>query len=305
MPAHGQEEADAAALTKLESSVSLGAGIVTGNERDRSLFGQYNGLRENRGHLLLDLDYVNRDDATGFWTTLRGRNLGLDSRDVGLSLGRQGDWRFSAEYSELVHREIRTINTGMLNAGSTTPTVVLITPGTGSDLDLQMKRKALGLSGDKWISAGLQLEVSFRNEDKDGARLWGRGYDCASYVCTTTQNAANTRWAVLMVPEPVNFNMKQVEAKLNFTGDRLFVSGGYYGSFFSNANGNVAPTVPNQLYGPTGLVATLNPAAAGGTSLQNVLQSPMALPPDNQAHQFYLSGNYAWTPKTRSTFKLA
>ena len=304
-PAYGQEAADAAALTRPDSVVSLGAGLATGSERDRSLFGQYNGLREHRGNLLLEFDYVKRDDATGTWTTLRGRNLGLEIPELGFSVQRQGDWRISGEYNEIVHRETRTINTGMLGAGTTTPTIVLIAPGSGSDLNFDMKRKVLGLSGDKWITSGLQFEVSFRNEDKDGTRLWGRGYDCAAYVCTGTQNATNTRWAVLMVPEPVNFNMKQIDAKMNFTNEKLFVSAGYYGSFFTNSNGNVTPAVPNQLYGPTGLPATLNPAAAGGTSLQNVLQLPMALPPDNQAHQFYVSGNYAWTPKVRSTFKAA
>lgn len=305
-PAYGQEAADAAALAKPESSVSLGAGLATGSSRERSLFGQYNGLREHRGNLLLDFDYVNRNDATGLWTTLRGRNLGLEIPELGFTVQKQGDWRISADYNEIVHHEIRTINTGLLGAGTTTPTVVRISPpGSGSDLNLEMKRKALGVSGDKWISSGIQFEASFRNEDKDGARLWGRGYDCAAYVCTTTQNAANTRWAVLMIPEPVNFNSKQVDAKLNFTNEKLFVSAGYYGSFFTNYNGNVRATVPPQLNGPTGLLATLNPAAPGGTSLQNVLQSPMALPPDNLAHQLYVAGNYAWTPKVRSTFKAA
>jgi MtrB/PioB family decaheme-associated outer membrane protein len=305
-PAHGQEAADAAALAKPDSSVSLGAGLATGSERDRSLFGQYNGLREHRGNLLLDLDYVNRDDATGMWTTLRGRNLGLETPEIGFSLQRQGDWRISADYNEIVHHEIRTINTGLLSAGTATPTVVRITPpGSGSDLNLEMKRKGIGLSGDKWITSGIQFETTFRNEDKDGARLWGRGYDCAAYVCTSTQNAANTKWALLMLPEPVNFNTKQIDAKLNFTSKKLFVSAGYYGSFFTNSNGNLTATVPPQLNGPTGQLATLDPAAPGGTSLQNVLQSPVALPPDNRAHQFYVAGNYLWMPKLRSTFKLA
>jgi len=303
--AHAQEAADATALKRPDSTVALGGGIASGTPRDRSIWGQYNGLRENDANLLLDFDYVRRDDATGTWTTLRGRNLGLDSRDIAFGYQRQGDWRIGLDYSELVHHEIRTINTGMLGAGSTTPTVVLIAPGTGQDLNFELKRKAIGLAGDKWISSGVQMELSFRNEDKDGTRLWGRGYDCASFVCTGTQNAANTRWAVLMIPEPVNFNMKTVDAKLNFITEKLFVSAGYYGSFFGNEFGNVTPSVPNQLRGPTGLTATLNPAAAGGTSLQGVLQLPMALPPDNQAHQAYLSGNYAWTPTTRSNFKLA
>lgn len=304
-PARAQES-DAAALVRPDSSARLGVGITPGSERDRTIFGQYNGLRDGSTHLLLDIDYAKRDDATGMWTIVRGRNLGLESRDGGVTLQKQGDWRFNADFSETVHREIRTINTGMSGAGTTNPAVVrLAAPGTGSDLDLNLKRKAFGLSGDKWISNSLQFEVAFKNEDKVGTRLWGRGYDCAAYVCTGTQDATHQKWAMLPVPEPVSFNTKQIDAKVNFTSGKLFVSGGYYGSFFTNANGNVTPTVPASLNGPTGVLTPLNPAVAGGTSLQGVLQTPMALYPDNQAHQFYLSGNYAWTPKTRSTFKLS
>jgi MtrB/PioB family decaheme-associated outer membrane protein len=305
-PAYAQNAADQAAPAKPESTISVGASAASGDARDRTIFGQYNGLRDDRGNLLLDLDYVGRDAGSGLWTRIYGHDLGLDSRELGISVQKQGDWRFSAGYNEIVHHEIRTINTGMLGAGSATPEIVrLATPGTGSDVDLSLKRKALTLSGDKWVSGNMQIELSFKNEDKDGSRLWARGYDCASYVCTTTQNATNTRWALLLVPEPVNFNTKQLEAKLNFKGQSLFVTAGYYGSFFTNSNGSVNPTVPNQLNGPTGALVTLDPAAAGGTSLQNVLQLPMALYPDNQAHQLYVAGNYEFMPKLRSTFKLA
>ena len=309
-PAQAQEDATGG-LRIPQSWISLGDGYVTGGARERSIWGQYNGLREHRNNLLLDADLIRRNEATGFWTIIRGRDLGLETPELGVTLQRQGDWRFNADYTEIVHHEIRTVNTGMLNAGSTNPTVTVIAPGAGQDLDFQLKRKALGLSGDKWVSRGVQFELAFRNEDKDGARLWGRGYDCANYVCSGAalpQSATNQRWAVLMIPEPVNFNTKQIDARVNFSGDRYLISAGYYGSFFSNTNGNVAPNVPNQLYGPLGPAGglrTLNPAAAGGTSLQGVLQLPMALYPDNQAHQFYVSGNYAWTQKTRSTFKLA
>lgn len=315
-PALAQQSPEVTALAKPDSSASVGVVGASGDEHDRTIFGQYNGLRENDFNLLLDFDYVMRNDGTGQWTVIRGRNLGLDSREVGITLQKQGNWRLSADYSELVHHEIRTINTAMVGAGTTTPSIVRLgTAGTGSDVDLSLKRKGLGLGGDLWISKNMQLEVTFKNEDKDGARMWARGYDCASYVCTTTQNATNTKWALIPVPEPVNFNTKQIDARFNYIGEKFLLSAGYYGSFFTNSNGNVAPIVPNQLnnavlFPNTGL-ATLDPAAAagqfptGGTSLQNVLQSPMALYPDNQAHQLYVSGNYAFTPKTRSTFKLA
>jgi hypothetical protein len=81
---------------------------------------------------------------------------------------------------------------------------------------------------------------------------------------------------------------------------------------YSNSLGNISPVVPNSLYGGNGaLVPALYPAvgnniiAGGGTSLQNVLQLPMALQPDSQAHNFRSRGNYAFTPTTKATFKYA
>ncbi len=303
-PAHAEDGDDIAQLTKPESSIGVGVSAASGGEKDRALFGQYNGLRKNSVNLLLDLDYVKRDDATGTWTTIRGRNLGLDSRELGFSMQKQGDWKFSADYSELVRHDPRTINTGLAGAGTTTPSVNLLSaPGTGSELNLELKRKGLGLGGEKWITPNLQLEVNFKNEDKDGARLFGRGFTCPSGaapspICTTMASGVN-QWALLMLPEPINSTTRQFDGKLNYSGEKLMLSGGYYGSFYINSNDTLTPTIPGTLNNPLGAPTTLN------AGLRGILGLPMALPPDNQAHQLYLSGSYAFTPKTRSTFKLA
>jgi MtrB/PioB family decaheme-associated outer membrane protein len=310
-----------AQLTQPESAISVGGAAVSGDPKERAIWGQYNGMRDQDAYFLLDFDFIKRDDKTGTWTNIMGRNLGLDTRELGFSMNRQGDWKVGLDYSELVHREIRTINTGLIGAGTTTPQVVRLqdasglgTPGSGSDLNLEMKRKKAGVDVDKWINPAFQVQFSFKNEDKDGARLWGRGYECASYVCATGQSATNQRWATLMLPEPVNSNIKQIEAKMNYRGQKLGLTGGYYGSIYTNYNGNLQATVPgslNNAFNSTGLAVPLSAAAAagvnpaGGTSLQNVLQLPMALPPDNQAHQLYLTGDYAFTPTTRSNFKLS
>ncbi len=290
---------DVAALTQPQSSFGAGVAVLSGHQGDRSIFGQFNGMREHGGYLDLDIDLVKRDDSTGTWTILKGRDLGLDSRELSFTVNKQGDWKFGGDYSELVHREIRTVNTGVTGIGSTVLTDTrLATPGSGTDEHLQLKRTRLGLSGDKWINPGLQFQVSFKNEDKEGARFWARGYECASYVCSNTQSAANQRWALLFLPEPVDSNTKQVEARLNYHTDKLFVSGGYYGSFYTNSNGNVRMNVSAPLNGSTGLpVASVSPLA--------VLNLPMALPPNNEAHQFYVDGNYRFTSKTRANFKLA
>ncbi|MBL0125686.1 MAG: MtrB/PioB family outer membrane beta-barrel protein [Betaproteobacteria bacterium] len=303
-------------LTTPDSSVTIGVGGVDGDEKDRAQYGMFNGMRKDSGYLLFDLDYATRDNATGTWTTLQGRNLGLSNRELRGGMQKQGDWKVYGEYNEIIRYSPFSVNTAMQNAGSTKPIVIAIpVAGTGNDLDFKLQRKAASAGMEKWLSPNLKFEATIKSEDKDGTRMWGRGYDCAGYVCgsstTTAINQANfLKNAILMIPEPINSNIKQFDAKFVFHDEKMNLTAAYYGSFYTNENGNISPVVPNSLYGGNQtLVAALYPAvgtniiAGGGTSLQNVLQSPMALQPDNQAHQFSLAGNYAFSPKVKATFK--
>ena len=114
--------------------------------------------------------------------------------------------------------------------------------------------------------------------------------------------AANGSWAVLLTPEPIDSRTQQLEAKLNFAGNTLAMTGGYYGSFYVNNNGSMSPIVPGAL----NRGALWNGCATAGCStVQQLASSSVALPPDNQAHQLYLSGNYAFSQDTRSNFKVA
>ncbi len=301
-PAHADDASDYAKLTQLESSASVGAAVSSGDSKDRSLFGEYNGLRKDDANLLLDFDYVKRDDKTGTWTVIRGRDLGLDTPELDFTLNRQGNWKFSADYEEIVKHDPRTINTGMAGAGTTTPTISLLaTPGSGQDVNLELKRQRLGLNVDKWITPSLQVQVSFKNEDKTGAVLWGKGFACTSSAAPGCAggSATTTGFALLLLPQPVDSRTDQIEAKLNYHTEKLFLSGGYYGSFYTDNNGTLTPSVPGTLNNGLGVA---HPLSAG---LQGILNLPMALWPDNQAHQFYVDGTYAITPKVRSTFNLS
>lgn len=300
-PARAEEAEDITQLTKPDSSASVGLGRVSGDNKERAFFGQYNSMRYRDNYLLLDVDSVKRDDASGTWTILQGRHLGLSDRDLRFTQQKQGDWRYYADYSQLSRYSPRTINTGLQGAGSTNPSVVLLSaPGAGSELDLKIKREAIGLGLDKWLTPRLQFEVSAKNEDKEGARLFGKGFACsAAWVTDGVCTASTTQWALLMLPEPIKSTTRQIEAKLNFSGDKLLLSGGYYGSFYTNAFGTLRPNVPGTLTNPLGTPTALD------AGLRNTLALPMALPPDNEAHQFYLSGNYAVSQKTRATFKYA
>ena len=305
-PAWGQDDAVAQLAKPDVGVVSVGAGGITGDPKDRSLFTQYNGLHKDDAYFLLDFDYIVRDDATGTWTIVQGKDLGLDTREVRFLYGPQGRYKVYGEYWELTRWYPRTINTSEQGIGSNNLGISLLpTPGTGQDVDLKTKRKRLGLGGEYWLGKSLMLEATFTSEDKDGARLWGRGFTCPSGaaptpVCSALASGAN-QWALLMVPEPISSNTKQVEVKLNWIGDRFTLIGGYYGTFYNNDYASLTDTITGNLN--NGLGVPMSPALTPG--LRNILQLPMALPPDNQAHQFNLDGNYAFTNTTRANFKYA
>ena len=297
-------------LTKPSSEVSIGAAAVSGSPRERSLFGQYNGLRKEDAYLLLDADIVRRDEATGTWTMLYARDLGLDSREARVQWDRQGNFKIYGEYWQLARWYPRTVNTGLEGAGTTMPVVnALSAPGAGGNLDLKTERKRAGAGAEKWFGRHLLLEASFTNETKEGARLFGRGFTCPSGaaptgVCTALASGAN-QWALLMLPEPIDSTTRQFEFKATWLGERFSVTGGYYGSFYDNHNGALVNSINGNLVNGLGL-----PMGQGGgvpltAGLRGILSLPMALPPDNEAHQVYVSGNFAITPTTRANFKYA
>ena len=305
--AWAQDEA-ADRLAKPDAArVSVGGAALSGDAKDRSLFTQYNGLRKQDAYFLLDFDYIVRDEATGTWTIVQGKDLGLDTREVRFLYGPQGKWQIHGEYWELTRYYPRTVNTSVQGIGTTNLAVSrLATPGTGQDVDLRTERKRLGLGGETWFGRNLMLQASFTTEDKDGARLWGRGFTCPSGaaptpVCTALATGAN-QWALLMLPEPVSSNTRQVDIKLNWIGERFNLAGAYYGSFYNNDYASLTDTISGNLNNGLGAPMT-SPALTAG--LRNILQLPMALPPDNQAHQLSLDGSYAFSNTTRANFRYA
>ena len=165
---------------------------------------------------------------------------------------------------------------------------------------MKTKRSGLGVGFTKQITRALQFDIDLKSEDKEGSRLFGIGMNCPSPVapgCGTT-TGINAGWATLLVPEPVNSRHSQIEARVSYALEKLRVHAGYYGSFYRNTYATLNPAVPGRLNNPIGSLLPLN------TGLQGILNQPVALAPDNQAHQLDLSGSYDFTGTTRGTFKL-
>ena len=265
-----------------------------GSAKDRSLVGQYNGWSNKDAELLLDFESIERDEASGTWTQVEGRNLGMDNREVRFSRDVQGQWKVAGEYSEQVRHDPLTIHTGMQGIGTTTPVANLIALGAGSEVNLDLKRRGLTLGVLKWLSPNLTIEANVKSEDKTGTRLSGIGGYCSNAISPICTGAATTVAALFLLPEPVNSVTQQIEGEIHYFNDKLSLTGGYYGSFYKNSNSTVA----------LGVGGVLNANATEALLAANLGQ-PLALPPDNQAHQLYVSGTYAFDPANRANFKLA
>ena len=260
-------------LIRPGSTVNFGAGYLSS---DGARFGQYSGVRDEGAYGLLNADILNRNDATGIWFKFMGRNLGLDNRELRLEHSRQGSWGYFIDFSQTPRYEPFTVNTAVSGIG--TPNLTVPTASTaGSPALFKTERTAVGFGLNKLFAGNLDLQLHFRNEDKDGARLFGRG---------TRSTSAG---AFEFTPEPINFTSRQFGATLGYNGKQLQLSGGYYGTLYVNHN--------------TALNITGGSSIGGGNALNTY--TPITLPPDNQSHQLFFTGGYSLTPTTRGTFKAA
>lgn len=259
---------------KPASEFSLGAGYVS---KDNRRFGQYTGMRDEGLYGLIDFNIVKRDDATGTWLKFLGRNVGLDHRELRFDHNRQGNWGYFLEFSQIPRYEPYTVTTAVTGIGTPNLTIPAATTA-GLPFELKTRRDRIGLGFDKQLPGNWNVQVRFRNEEKDGARLWARGTTGGGVVGGPV--FGNFEFA----PEPINSTTRQLEATVGYIGERLQLSGGYYGTLYNNQYNGLNFT--------------------GGLAALSTF-TPIGLPPDNQSHQLHLSGGYSFTPTTRGTFKIA
>jgi len=143
-------------------------------------------------------------------------------------------------------------------------------PSRSVELGIEREKLRAGFFAN--LMPGLDFKIEFKNEDKTGTRPFGFGSQ------------------PLFLVEPIDSTTRQLEATLNFKNGNLQLSGGYYGSWYENAN--------------TLLWGRVNGAASPGTTA-SPNPVPLSQPLDNMAHQFFVDGGYNFTPSTRGTFKLS
>jgi len=272
------DDEDLKQLSKPRSGINFGASYLA---NDNARFGQYTGLRNEGAYGIFNVDITKRIEDTGTWFKIIGRNLGLQNRDVRLEHSRQGSWSYFIDYSQTPRYEPFTVNTAVTGVGSAHLDVPT-SPTAGNPVQLKTERQAVSFGMNKRFLGNFELQVHFRNEEKDGARIFGRGNRLGPPIPSVVGGYE-------FLADPINYTTRQFGASIDYNGKQLQLSGGYYGTMFNNKNAALTIT---------------GGSSVGGIYAPN-LYTPIVLPPDNQSHQAFLSGGYSFTPTTRGTFKAA
>lgn len=200
-------------FTKPDSSVDVGAGYVSDNAR---AFNPYIGFNDRGPVGLLGVDLVTRDDATGTWFTLKGRDLGTETRELRLEHNRQGSWGYFIDLGRTPYYDPLVINTRVRIDSPGAQTVGGL--AQSRPLEVGTRRDTIKLGAAKTLIGGFDVEVNFRNEEKTGEQIFGQGF-------FGPFNYLNN---------PVNTTTRQLDVVLNYVSERLQLTGGYYGTEFFN-----------------------------------------------------------------------
>jgi MtrB/PioB family decaheme-associated outer membrane protein len=297
------------ALTQPTNLFEIGGLYV---DDSSSKFGEYNGLDKEGGYAIANFELYGGGGAeSAFRWRVLGTDLGLDTRNILAEMGVQGLYRITIGYDEIPHRYPDTYTTIFNGVGSTsltlpagypaastrlsvtntaagilanwnniqTPNATATTVGGGpafvipanmhkADVGTERKKTNLGFSFE--LPMGWQFKASAKHEDKDGTKLTG-------------VNIGRFNGVSAIVPEPISSSTDQVDISLGWIGERGYFTLGYYGSIYRN---------------DINLWTVENPGA--NNSVMNNVARLMGYP-DNEMHQFNLSGRYNFTPTTRLT----
>ena len=277
------DDQEAAALKMPKSTVELG---ISNTDRSSAKFGEYNGYNKSGdtfvgGFNLRGGNAYGDSGGTTRWSVV-GSDLGLTTRALGGTISDQGRWNLGVYYDELRHALSDTYQTpyrGTMGGNvwtlapgfGTTSNTTTMTAGQRAALmpmDINSTRKNSSISAGLNLNNQWALKFDFNHLDQSGAKLMGIG---------SMSNSGASSEFVSILPSPTNYRTDTVNMALNWTGEKGHAAASYYGSYFHNGYDRIQ----FQTY-------------AGANNMQTV-----STPPDNDFHQFNLSGGYALLAKTK------
>ncbi len=258
------------------SDIELGIGYVSD---DAYFFGRYNGLQTEGPYLVGDIDAREFSDDGRYWS-IRGTNLGLESRYLRLEGGKQGSHKFFLEWDELPNYMNNTGQTPFNGVGTDNLTL----PSGYSDInnvdtylrgfELQTKRERIKAGAAFVPTQSWLFDIDFSHENKQGVEAIGGATVTSGSIMTVGSTTTS------LLPEPIDYDTNQVNATLHYAGDQGQVDLKYHASFFNNSYQSLTWQNP---------------------FLTSTVAGSMALAPDNEFHQLSLTGGYTLPYRSRLT----
>jgi len=289
MPAQA-EDTEATALMMPTNFVEFGALYDSENSNK---FGEYTGLTDKGGYVIGNFSVRGGDaygdgNGTTRWL-IDGYDLGLTSRSLDASMSNQGQWSLGIGYDELQHNLTDGYQTPYIGemggnsfvlpsnfgkVGSTPPSATVgTTPGSNNanflsknqldafhTVDVYTNRKNTSFNAGYTFNPQWDIKFDFNHLDQSGAKLMAFGLNGAG-------GGTNTGEKITVLPTPTNYQTDTVNLALNWKGDKGFLSGSYFGSFFhddyeswsaqsfwTGVNNNVMTTAPSNEFQQLNLI---------------------------------------------------
>lgn len=312
------EDSDVTALTHPTNSVEIGGAYVSTNS---AKFGEYNGLNKQNADLIGNFSLRGGNvynsfeggDGTRRWD-INGTDLGTTSRAINGNVGDQGKWSVGIGYDELRHNISDTYhspfigamggnnftlpaNFGAINTATiqgsvngvaykSAPGANVLTPAqqaylNGNATDVHTNRDNTTLNAKYIYDSNWNASFDYNHLKQTGAKLMGVAGDQINGITTGFAAAGQTP---IVIMNPTNYTTDNLNAALNWAGDKAYASASYFGSFFRDANNGVSFSNPFVKTGASGALAT---------------QDTMSTMPSNDLHQLNLNGGYHFTPATK------
>ncbi len=269
-------------MTRYDTNyIELGGMYNNKGSGSTDTFGEWTGLRDNGGYVVGNFNWLQRDTEKANYFNAWGYNLGLDSRQLGGGLGKQGNYNLYIEYDSFVHSTSDTTQFVHNNLGGDPMMPFgfgkLPSTSTPSDVDtayspllheygIKQRRDVAKAGGNILFGGNLEFIANYREDRRGGDRLIG----------TSLVNSKD-----MQLPLGLDDKTQQVEAKLRWTTEKAQLEAGYNFSRYQND----APSMTWE-----------NAFSTTSTPYGRVSSAP-----SNDFNQLQLSGGYDFTPTTRFT----
>jgi len=313
LPVAAQAEDDeVAALTQPKNFVEFGGIFVS---ESSAKFGEYTGLNDSGAEALGNLSIRGGSAYGGGDGTMRGElkgtDLGLTSRAVSGSLSDQGLWDLNVGYDGLRHNISDSYQTPLLgspgdnnltlpanfgtidgNHGGTdlpfdTASIRTLTPNQLGDfhrVDVYTDRDNMSFGAGYHFDRRWSVRLDYNHLEQTGAKLLGTGNQGGIALLGGSTSRAEANNIIL---NPTEYTTDTINLDLNWQGDQAHVSIGYHGSLFQDKYNSLSWQAAQ---------------ASDGTCVGTVAcftNNTMSTAPDNQFHQFNLTGGWVFSPTTK------